>query len=292
MLILDGKATAAETRAALKEEVTSLLPEAGRAPGLAVILAGDDPASQVYVRSKEKAAIEVGMNARTIRLPATVSQQELEETIAALNAEDEIDGILLQLPLPKGRGLDADACIARISPEKDVDGLTPTNQGLLALGRKGLQPCTPAGVMRLLDKYGIATAGKKAVVIGRSALVGRPLALLLGEKGRDATVTMCHSHTANLKEICADADILCTALGRPRFVTADMVKQDAVILDVGINRIEENGKSRLVGDVDFENVAEKCSAITPVPGGVGPMTIAMLLSNTVQAWKNRRGLSK
>ena len=178
MLILDGKATAAETRASLKEEVASLLPRAGRAPGLAVILAGDDPASQVYVRNKEKAALEVGINARTLRLAATVSQKELEDVIAGLNAEDEVDGILLQLPLP--RGLDADSCIARISPEKDVDGLTPHNQGLLALGRPGLQPCTPAGVMRLLDRYHISTSGRKAVVVGRSSLVGRPLALLLG----------------------------------------------------------------------------------------------------------------
>lgn len=181
MLILDGKATAAETRASLKEEVASLLPRAGRAPGLAVILAGDDPASQVYVRNKEKAALEVGINARTLRLAATVSQKELEDVIAGLNAEDEVDGILLQLPLP--RGLDADSCIARISPEKDVDGLTPHNQGLLALGRPGLQPCTPAGVMRLLDRYHISTSGRKAVVVGRSSLVGRPAWLCCSEPG-------------------------------------------------------------------------------------------------------------
>lgn len=288
MLILDGKSTAAETRAALREEIASLLPRAGRAPGLAVILAGDDPASQVYVRNKEKAALEVGMNARTVRLPASVSQNELEDVIVGLNAERDVDGILLQLPLP--RGLNADACISRISPEKDVDGLTPHNQGLLALGRPGLQPCTPAGVMRLLDRYDIPTSGKKAVVVGRSSLVGRPLALLLGSKGRDATVTMCHSRTANLAEECRSADILCTALGNPRFITADMVKPGAVVIDVGINRIEEGGKARLCGDVDFAAVAEKCSAITPVPGGVGPMTIAMLLSNTVQAWKSRLAL--
>ena len=288
MLILDGKSTAAETRAALKEEIASLLPRAGRAPGLAVILAGDDPASQVYVRNKEKAALEVGMNARTVRLPASVSQNELEDVIAGLNAERDVDGILLQLPLP--RGLDADVCISRISPEKDVDGLTPHNQGLLALGRPGLQPCTPAGVMRLLDRYGISTSGKKAVVVGRSSLVGRPLALLLGSKGRDATVTMCHSRTANLAEDCRSADILCTALGNPRFIGADIVKPGVVVIDVGINRIEEGGKARLCGDVDFAAVAEKCSAITPVPGGVGPMTIAMLLSNTVQAWKSRLAL--
>ncbi len=288
MLILDGKSTAAETRAALRGEIASLLPRAGRAPGLAVILAGDDPASQVYVRNKEKAALEVGMNARTVRLPASVSQNELEDVIAGLNTERDVDGILLQLPLP--RGLDTDACISRISPEKDVDGLTPHNQGLLALGRPGLQPCTPAGVMRLLDRYGISTSGKKAVVVGRSSLVGRPLALLLGSKGRDATVTMCHSRTANLAEECRSADILCTALGNPRFIGADMVKPGAVVIDVGINRIEEGGKARLCGDVDFAAVAEKCSAITPVPGGVGPMTIAMLLSNTVQAWKSRLAL--
>ena len=284
MLILDGKSTAAETRAALREEIASLLPRAGRAPGLAVILAGDDPASQVYVRNKEKAALEVGMNARTVRLPASVSQNELEDVIAGLNAERDVDGILLQLPLP--RGLDADACISRISPEKDVDGLTPHNQGLLALGRPGLQPCTPAGVMRLLDRYGISTSGKKAVVVGRSSLVGRPLALLLGSKGRDATVTMCHSRTANLAEECRSADILCTALGNPRFIGADMVKPGAVVIDVGINRIEEGGKARLCGDVDFEPCAQKASYITPVPGGVGPMTIAMLMENTFRAWEN------
>ena len=283
MLILDGKSTAAETRAALKEEIASLLPRAGRAPGLAVILAGDDPASQVYVRNKEKAALEVGMNARTVRLPASVSQNELEDVIAGLNAERDVDGILLQLPLP--RGLDADACISRISPEKDVDGLTPHNQGLLALGRPGLQPCTPAGVMRLLDRYGISTSGKKAVVVGRSSLVGRPLALLLGSKGRDATVTMCHSRTANLAEECRSADILCTALWNPRFIGADMVKPGAVVVDVAMNRNEEG---KLCGDVDFAAVAEKAAYITPVPGGVGPMTRAMLMENTVSASRRRQ----
>lgn len=284
MLLLDGKATAAALRAALKEEIAALLPKAGRAPGLAVILVGDDPASQVYVRNKEKACAEVGIQSFPYRLPADTAQRELEHRISQLNINDDVDGILLQLPLPAG--LNAQPCLEAISPRKDVDGLHPDNQGRLSMGLPGLRPCTPAGVIALLNHYQLSVAGKKAVVVGRSNLVGRPLALLLGSRENNATVTMCHSGTRDLAGECRQADFLFTALGKPRCVTADMVKEGAVVIDIGINRLE-NG---LCGDVDFDAVARKVSAITPVPGGIGPMTISQLLANTVQAWKRRSGL--
>lgn len=284
MLLLDGKATAAALRAALKEEIAALRPKAGRAPGLAVILVGDDPASQVYVRNKEKACAEAGIRSFPYRLPADTAQRELEHRISQLNVNDDVDGILLQLPLPAG--LNAQPCLEAISPRKDVDGLHPDNQGRLSMGLPGLRPCTPAGVIALLNHYQLSVAGKKAVVVGRSNLVGRPLALLLGSRENNATVTMCHSGTRDLAGECHQADFLFTALGKPRCVTADMVKEGAVVIDIGINRLE-NG---LCGDVDFDAVARKASAITPVPGGIGPMTISQLLANTVQAWKRRSGL--
>lgn len=284
MLLLDGKATAAALRAALKDEIAALRPKAGRAPGLAVILVGDDPASQVYVRNKEKACAEAGIRSFPYRLPADTAQRELEHRISQLNVNDDVDGILLQLPLPAG--LNAQPCLEAISPRKDVDGLHPDNQGRLSMGLPGLRPCTPAGVIALLNHYQLSVAGKKAVVVGRSNLVGRPLALLLGSRENNATVTMCHSGTRDLAGECRQADFLFTALGKPRCVTADMVKEGAVVIDIGINRLE----SGLCGDVDFDAVARKASAITPVPGGIGPMTISQLLANTVQAWKRRSGL--
>ena len=279
-MILDGKAVAASIRADLRAYISREKDRAGRAPRLAVILVGSDPASQVYVRNKEHACADAGIDTASYRKPADIPQKELEAFIASLNADSEIDGILLQLPLPAG--LDAQPCIDAINPEKDVDGLTAVNQGRTAMGLPGLRPCTPAGILALMERYGISASGRKAVVLGRSILVGRPIALMLGAKGYDATVTMCHSRTPDLAAVCRDADILIAAIGRPRFVTADMVKPGAVIIDVGINRGEDG---KLCGDVDFESVAPLASAITPVPGGIGPMTISQLLVNTTEAWK-------
>jgi len=281
-MILDGKATAACIRADLRAYIDGEKEKAGRAPRLAVVLVGEDPASQVYVRNKEKACTDAGIDTVSYRKPADLPQAELEAFIAGLSADPDIDGILLQLPLPAG--LDAQPCIDAISPEKDVDGLTAVNQGRTAMSIPGLRPCTPAGILALLDRYGIATRGKKAVIIGRSILVGRPIALMLSEKGRDATVTICHSRTPDLAAVCREADILIAAIGRPRFVTADMIKPGAVIIDVGINRGEDG---KLCGDVDYENAAPLASAITPVPGGIGPMTISQLLVNTTEAWKKK-----
>ena len=281
-MILDGKAVAAAIRADIREYIDKKKDRAGRAPRLAVILVGDDPASQVYVRNKEKACADACIDTVSYRKPANIPQTELETFIAELNADPDIDGILLQLPLPEG--LDAQPCIDSISPEKDVDGLTAVNQGRTAMNIPGLRPCTPAGILALLDRYSISTRGKKAVVLGRSILVGRPIALMLGAKGYDATVTMCHSHTPDLAAVCREADILIAAIGKPRFITADMIKPGAVIIDVGINRGEDG---KLCGDVDYENVAPLASAITPVPGGIGPMTISQLLVNTMEAWKKK-----
>ena len=230
----------------------------------------------------EKACADAGIDTVTFRKPASIPQEELEAFIAGLNADADIDGILLQLPLPAR--LEAQPCIDAISPEKDVDGLTAVNQGRVAMNMPGLRPCTPAGILALLDHYGISMRGKKAVVLGRSILVGRPVALMLGSRDYDATVTMCHSRTPNLAAACREADVIIAAIGRPRFLTADMVKPGAVIIDVGINRTEDG---KLCGDVDYDNVAPLVSAITPVPGGIGPMTISQLLVNTAQAWKKR-----
>jgi len=286
MIILDGKATAAAIRAELAEEVKALLPKAGRAPGLAVILVGEDPASQVYVRNKEKACRDAGFLSETFRLPTTTDQVELEALIDTLNARTDVDGILLQLPLPAG--LDSQCCLERIAPDKDVDGFHPVNMGKLTLGLPGLRPCTPAGVMVLLERYGLSPSGKKAVVVGRSNIVGKPMMLLLAEKGKNAnaTVTICHSGTPDLGAVCREADILVLAMGKPRCITGDMVKKGAVVVDVGINRTETG----LCGDADYDSVSEKTSAITPVPGGIGPMTIAQLLANTVQAYKGHTGV--
>lgn len=282
MQVLDGKATARSIKDKLMREAADLLPMAGRPPGLAVILAGEDPASAVYVRNKEKSCREVGIESGTHRLPADVSMEELEELILKLNESERIDGILLQLPLPSH--LDPQRCLGLISPEKDVDGFHPESVGRLTLGLPGFRSCTPAGIISLLDHYDLDVSGKDCVVLGRSNIVGKPLALML--LAGNATVTVCHSRTSDIKGHVQRADFVFAAVGRPGFVSADMVKPGVVVIDVGINRTE-NG---LVGDCDFEGIREKALAMTPVPGGVGPMTIAMLLTNTVTSWRARTGI--
>jgi methylenetetrahydrofolate dehydrogenase (NADP+)/methenyltetrahydrofolate cyclohydrolase len=283
--ILDGKEAARQVREELRGRVRELV-ASGRTPRLVVVLVGDDPASRVYVRTKGKAAREIGIDAETREIPAGTSQEELERVIDALGRDPAVHGILVQLPLPNG--LDADRVVRRIPPSKDVDGLHPVNIGELARGTPRFAPCTPAGVLELLDRHGVDVRGKHVVIVGRSNLVGRPLASLLLLKGRrgDATVTVCHSRSDDLAGVVRTGDIVVAAVGRPRTVVADMVKPGAVVVDVGINRIEDPGSesgSRLVGDVDYDGVKEVASWITPVPGGVGPMTVAMLLANTVQA---------
>jgi len=286
-LILDGKATAAAIRSELAAQVAELSARHGRPPGLAVILVGEDPASQVYVRMKEKGCAEANVASFSHRPAADVGQDELMDLIRSLNADPTVDGILLQLPLPKG--LDSQACLDLIDPGKDVDGFHPVNMGKLALGLPGYRPCTPAGVIELLRRYGIKTTGKKAVVLGRSNIVGKPMALMLLEYGDfgNATTTVIHSRSPkeDQKALCQEADILVAAVGRPRYVPADWIKEGAVVVDVGIHRTEEG----LCGDCDFAAMKDKASAITPVPGGVGPMTIAQLLTNTVQAYKEHLG---
>lgn len=276
MTIIDGKALAAELRGEIRERAAQYRAERGGEIGLAVVLVGEDPASQVYVRNKIKACEEVGIRSYSYHLPAETTQQQLEDLIDELVADKNVHGILVQLPLPKH--LDEQRALRRIPPAKDVDGFCAENVGNLAMNRETIVACTPNGVMKMLEKYGIDPAGKNAVVLGRSNIVGKPMAMLL--LNANATVTVCHSKTKNLKEICAAADILVVAIGRAKFVTADMVKKGAVVIDVGMDR-DENGK--LCGDVDFETVKDKASFITPVPGGVGPMTITMLLFNTVVA---------
>lgn len=274
-IILDGKATAAQIRSEVAAK-TAALKEKGITPGLAVILVGDDPASRIYVNNKKKACAEVGFYSEEIALPATTTQEELLAVVDELNRRTDIHGILCQLPLPKP--LDDKAVIAAISPEKDVDAFHAVNVGRIMLGEYRFLPCTPAGVMELLHRAGISPAGKSCVVVGRSNIVGKPMAmLLLHENG---TVTVCHSRTPDLASVCRQADILVAAVGRARLITADMIKPGAVVVDVGMNR-DENGK--LCGDVDYDNVEPLASYITPVPGGVGPMTIAMLMQNTLTA---------
>ncbi|MEM6675116.1 MAG: bifunctional methylenetetrahydrofolate dehydrogenase/methenyltetrahydrofolate cyclohydrolase FolD [Planctomycetota bacterium] len=281
--LLDGKATARAVREDVAAGVRELVGAGGRAPGLTVVLVGDDPASQVYVRSKDKAATEAGFEVDTVRMPASATQDEVEATVEGLNGDDAVDGILVQLPLPKG--LDSDAVVERIDASKDVDGLTRENVARLTLGQDGLVPCTPAGCIEICDRYGIDLAGKHVVVVGRSQLVGKPLAQLA--LARNATVTVCHSRTTDLAAHCRRADVLVAAVGVTELVRGDWVREGAVVIDVGINR-GEDGKLR--GDVDFAGASERASAITPVPGGVGPMTIAMLLSNTLAASVARQGM--
>jgi methylenetetrahydrofolate dehydrogenase (NADP+)/methenyltetrahydrofolate cyclohydrolase len=280
--LIDGKGIAARVRAEVATEVELFTAETGRAPGLATVLVGEDPASAVYVSGKQRACLEVGMVPFDRRLPAESTFEEVAEELEGLGAEKAVSGILLQLPLPDH--LDGPALTALIGPDKDVDGLTPVNAGLLSLGRPGLRPCTPSGVMELLADTRVELEGAEAIVVGRSNLFGKPMAqLLLAE---NATVTLCHSRTRALPEVCSRAEILIAAVGRPRLIKEDFVKPGAVVIDVGMNRLtpeEAHNKSGLVGDVDFAPVSEIASAITPVPGGVGPMTIAFLLRNTLQA---------
>jgi len=275
--IIDGKAHSARVRERVAGEVAELAPALGRPPGLATVLVGEDPASHVYVRNKRKGTEEAGMRSIHHELPAETSQEELLAVVGELNESPDVDGILVQLPLPDA--IEQDAIIAAIDPAKDVDGLTATSAGLLAQGRPGLVPCTPAGVMEMLAGEGVGLAGADAVIVGRSILVGRPLAALF--TNANATATVCHSRTRDLAEVCRRADILVAAVGSPRMVEGSWVKPGATVIDVGINRTDDG----LVGDVDFESAAEVAGAITPVPGGVGPMTIAMLLQNTVRAAK-------
>lgn len=282
MNIIDGKAVSKAVRERVAEE-TEKLKKKGVTPGLAVIIVGEDPASQVYVRNKEKACEEVGFYSEKFALPENTTQEELNSLVQKLNERDDINGILCQLPLPVH--LDDKEVINLISPIKDVDAFHPENVGAIMIGDYHFLPCTPAGVMELIHSTGVDICGKKAVVIGRSNIVGKPMAMLLLHE--NATVEITHSRTQNLSEITAGADILVAAIGKAKFVTADMVKEGAVVIDVGMNR-DENGK--LCGDVDFETVKEKCAYITPVPGGVGPMTISMLMQNTLTAAKLQNGI--
>ncbi len=284
---IDGKQIAADLRAAIALGVDELEEAHRVTPGLAVVLVGEDPASQVYVRNKGKATLEAGMKSFEHKLPATTTQAELLEIVQRLNADDSVDGILVQLPLPKH--IDASAVLDAIHPDKDVDGFHPINAGRLAIGRPGLVPCTPSGSMRLIRSVESKLAGKHAVVIGRSNIVGKPMGQLL--LAADCTVTIAHSKTADLPAMARQADILIAAVGQPEMVTGDWVKPGAIVIDVGINRVPAaEGKTKLVGDVHYASAAEKAGAITPVPGGVGPMTIACLLENTLRAAKLRRGI--
>lgn len=284
--LMDGRAVAARIRERVAHGVRALK-ERGVVPGLSVVLVGDDPASAVYVRAKAKACVEVGMRGETIRLPATTSQDELIAVVDRLNGSADVHGILVQMPLPKQ--ISSDVVLRRIDPAKDVDGFHPANFGKMLLGdRDGFVPCTPAGVMVLLREYKVQTAGAECVVIGRSNIVGKPMTALLIQPGTDATVTVCHSRTRNLAEHTRRADIVIAAAGRAGLVTGDMIKPGAVVVDVGMNRVDDSTHPRgyrLVGDVEFESVQEVASLISPVPGGVGPMTIAMLLENTLLAAK-------
>ncbi|MDR1444416.1 MAG: bifunctional 5,10-methylenetetrahydrofolate dehydrogenase/5,10-methenyltetrahydrofolate cyclohydrolase [Treponema sp.] len=289
-VIIDGKEVAGRLRRELRDRVKALR-DAGTVPCLAVILAGDNGASLSYVAAKEKALEEAGMDGRDFRLPEETTQAELLSLIAALNADPQVHGILVQLPLPSP--IDAGPVIAAIDPAKDVDGFHPVSVGNLVLGRPGFLPCTPHGVLVLLREYGVPVSGAHAVVLGRSGIVGKPLANLLSRRDQNATVTLCHTGTRNMADICRQADILIAAVGKPGMIRGDMIKEGAAVIDVGVNRVPESGTKkgyRIRGDVDFETAAEKAGFITPVPGGVGPMTIAMLLENVVQAAETAGGI--
>lgn len=283
---MDGKLVAEKIKQELKKKVSSLTDE--RVPHLAAVLVGSDGASETYVASKVKTCIELGFGSTLLRFDATISEDELVAVIEKLNNDDDIDGILVQLPLPKH--ISSDKIIRRVSPQKDVDGFHPSNVGRMVQGLPSYIPATPYGIMLLLEHYHVETKGKAAVVIGRSNIVGRPMSILLSRNDAfgNCTVTLCHSHTKDLKAVCLGADIIVAALGKPKFLTGDMVKEGAVVIDVGITRVTDQTKKSgfaLSGDVDFESVAPKCSFITPVPGGVGPMTIAALLVNTFRAFE-------
>ena len=291
MTILNGKEIAADALAGCREQVQDLEAR-GVTPGLAVVIVGKDPASHVYVGSKVKTCADLGIYSRRIELPEETSQKEVLEVVAGLNADPSIHGILVQSPPPPH--INEEEIIRLIDPDKDVDGFHPVNVGKLVMeDDSGFVPCTPQGCIHLLERAGIETSGANAVVIGRSMIVGKPMALLLMGRGINATVTVAHSRTKELAQVCREADILIPAIGRPEFVTSDFVKEGAVVIDVGINRVEDSSRKRgyrLVGDVAYEEVAPKCRAITPVPGGVGPMTIAMLMSNTIKAARSSGGL--
>ena len=291
--ILDGKALAADMRAEMKLEVARLKQEHDLVPGLAVVLVGDDPASVSYVKGKQKACGELGVYSRELKFDADLSEEELLRVVSQLNGDDEIHGILVQLSLPEG--LDEGRVLNAINPDKDVDGLQPVNLGRLMRGEEGFLPCTPHGVQKILVRSGIEVAGRHVVVVGRSTLVGRPVANILTQKseGANATVTICHTGTRDLASFTRQADILIVAAGRPRMITAEMVKEGATVIDVGVEQVADPTRKRgyrLVGDVDFDGVREKAGAITPVPGGVGPMTITLLLFNTILAAKRAQGL--
>lgn len=285
--ILDGKALAQQMQTRLHHQVSQLAQQYGRVPGLAVVMVGDNPASAAYVRNKERACDRTGIASLGQHFPTDTTQEALVHTIHQLNQDERVDGILIQLPLPDH--LDGVALLNEIDPDKDVDGLHPINLGRLMRGEPGLRSCTPAGVMALLKTHDLDLAGKTAVVLGRSILVGKPMAqMLLAE---NATVTMAHSRSHNLPDLCQSADLLIAAVGKPQMITQGWVKPGAVVIDVGINRVEtDDGKSRLVGDVDYDAIAPITTAITPVPGGVGPMTVAMLLQNTVLSYCQRLGV--
>ncbi len=288
MTLLDGKALAQTIKEEIAREVQAMTAAGRRAPHLAAVLIGDDPASHAYVRNKVRSCEQVGFRSTLIRRDADISQRELMDIVTELNQNSEIDGFIVQLPLPEH--LDEEEILLAVAPEKDVDGFHPMNVGLMALGMPRYLPATPYGILLMLERYEIPTEGKNCLIIGRSNIVGTPLSLLLSRKGYpgNCTVTLAHSRTKNLPELAREADILVAAIGRPKMVTAEMVKEGAVVIDVGINRVEDPSAKRgyrLVGDVDFEAVAPKCSYITPVPGGVGPMTVTSLLLNTLKAAK-------
>jgi len=281
--LIDGKAIAADVRREVAEAVAEMKQKEGIVPKLKVVLVGDDPASKVYVNLKSKASIEVGIDEETITRPADFSLKELIDLVHSLNGDDSVNGILVQLPLPKG--IDTDTVIMEIDPEKDVDGITPANFGRLLTQTAPLEPCTPLGVMELLHRHNVEIKGKAATIVGRSNIVGKPIALMLMRE--HATITVCHSRTVDLERRVSDADILIAATGVPRMIKGEWVKEGAVVIDVGVNRLEDGS---LVGDVDFGTARERASLITPVPGGVGPMTIAMLMKNTLSAAKKQNGL--
>ena len=284
--VIDGKAVAADIRAQVAKRVEALKAK-GVMPALSVILVGDNPASVSYVTGKQKALAEAGMVDKSIHLPESTSERELLDLIAKLNADPSVHGILVQLPLPKH--INEEKVTLAIDPKKDVDGFHPVNMGNLLIGRKGFLPCTPHGVLILLERAGVQTNGARVAVIGRSNIVGKPMALLLSRKEYNSTVTLCHTGTKDLAAITREADIIIAAAGRPNTVTADMVKEGAVVIDVGVNRVPDASKKsgfRLAGDVDYEAIKQKASVITPVPGGVGPMTIALLMQNTIEAAEN------
>ncbi len=293
MTLIDGKQTAEQIKEEIKSEVSKLIDKEGESPHLAAILVGEDPASQTYVSHKEKDCKAVGILSSVYRLHSQISEEELLDTIDFINDDDDLHGLIVQLPLP--RHINVDKVIAHIDPMKDVDGFHPVNIGKMVLGQPAYLPATPYGIVELLKRYKIETEGKHCVVLGRSNIVGTPISVMLSRKANpgNATVTLCHSKTKDLEEITRSADILIAAIGQPGFVTADMVREDAVVVDVGIHRVpSEKTKSgfRLVGDVQFEEVAKKCSFITPVPGGVGPMTRVGLLLNTMKAFRRASGL--